>query len=54
MRYLSVTYQWRILTRPQVAGFKCPVTYYSLCLYLLVYYSESFHKAILAFIFRLA
>jgi len=26
MRYLLVTYQWRILTRPQVAAFDCPVT----------------------------
>ena len=26
MRYLLVTYRWRILTRPQVAPFKCPVT----------------------------
>ena len=26
MRYLMVTYQWRHLTRPQLADFKCPVT----------------------------
>jgi len=27
MKYLLVTYQWRILTRPQVAAFDCPVTF---------------------------
>jgi hypothetical protein len=26
MKYLLVTYQWRILTRPQLAPFGCPVT----------------------------
>jgi hypothetical protein len=26
MKYLMVTYQWRHLTRPQLADFKCPVT----------------------------
>ena len=26
MKYLLVTYQWRILTRPSVAPFGCPVT----------------------------
>jgi hypothetical protein len=26
MRYLLLTYQWRFLTRPQVAAFDCPVT----------------------------
>lgn len=26
MNYLLVTYHWPVLTRPWVAGFKCPVT----------------------------
>ncbi len=26
MSYLLVTYHWPLLTRPQVAGFECPVT----------------------------
>jgi hypothetical protein len=26
MKYLSTPYQWRHLTRPQVAAFGCPVT----------------------------
>jgi len=26
MRYLLTTYHWPLLSRPQVAGFKCPVT----------------------------
>jgi hypothetical protein len=26
MKYLLVTYHWPLLTRPWVAGFKCPVT----------------------------
>ena len=30
MRYLVVTYQWRILTRPSVAPFGCPVTIWTL------------------------
>jgi len=26
MSYLLTTYHWPLLSRPQVAGFKCPVT----------------------------
>jgi hypothetical protein len=26
MKYLLLTYHWPLLTRPWVAGFKCPVT----------------------------
>ena len=30
MSYLLVTYHWLVLSRPQVAGFECPVTLQSL------------------------
>jgi len=26
MSYLLITYHWPLLTRPQLAGFNCPVT----------------------------
>ena len=50
MNYLLFTYHWRHLTRPQLAGFECPVTVenleYALALHYMYYNFCRIHKTL--------